>query len=395
MDRKRIYPEKEKEGKNMNNKLNKNLRWGDYFLRKGSEFNTFWKEYLNNEEHNALFVLGLGFDPRMCTAVEVILNVGGNGKRDCFLIVFDEGPASPSRRYEDDVSSNKSKIEGMFTGKGEIIEKSVKMFSDEGRRIGPRNAVNIFSSIDDLVKYTDIVVDISAIPRGLYFPIIGKLLDFYDNTESKSLNIHVVVADNPMLDAKIRPESVDDKAEYMHGFSGNIELVSTAEVPRIWMPILGEKRTVHMERIHTLVTPIEEICPVLPSPAINPRRGDDLISEYRELLFEALRVEPTNIVYAAEQNPFEVYRQIAKTVIQYNRALLPLKGCKTILSALSSKLLSIGALLAAYDLRREYAIGVAHVEAQGYTMPEEEQIIESKYQEELFSLWLAGECYDG
>jgi len=62
---------------------------------------------------------------------------------------------------------------------------------------------------------------------------------------------------------------------------------------------------------------------------------------------------------------------------------------------LSSKLLSIGALLAAYDLKRKgFAIGIAHVGAQGYTMPEGDQITESKCQEELCSLWLAGECYD-
>jgi hypothetical protein len=81
-------------------------------------------------------------------------------------------------------------------------------------------------------------------------------------------------------------------------------------------------------------------------------------------------------------------------VIQYDHALKPLGGCKIILSALSSKLLSIGALLAAYDLKQKnYSIGVAHVEAQGYTMSGKNGM-KSEAEGELFSLWIAGEGYD-
>jgi hypothetical protein len=374
---------------------NKKLRWEDYFLRSSDEFSKFWEEYLGNKERNVLFVVGMGFDPRMCAASEVILNRGGKGKRDCYLIVFDEGPDSPSRRYSEEIVTNRSKLTQIFNGKGDIIEKPVKIFSDDGRRIGSKSAANVFSSEDNLEKYTDIVVDISAIPLGLYFPIIKKLLHLYDSSKThiNNLNIHVVVAENPALDAAIQAEGVDDKANYIHGFGGRIDLVSTAQVPRIWMPILGERMEGQMTKIHTLISPVKDIFPVLPFPATNPRKGDDLILEYRQLLFDTLSVEPSNIVYAAEHNPFEAYRKIAKTAIQYEGALEPLGGCKIILSALSSKLLSIGALLAAYDLdQKKFSIGVAHVEAQGYIMMEREMKFDVGGK--LFSLWLAGECYD-
>jgi len=379
----------------MNTGSNQKLRWENYFLRSGNEFSTFWEGYLHKEEHDVLFVVGMGFDPRMCAASEVILNRAGEGKRDCYLIVFDEGPDSPSRRYNEEIDSNKSKLTQTFNGKGDLIEKPIKIFSEDGRRIGSKSAANVFSSKDNLGKYTDIVVDISAIPLGLYFPIIKKLLHLYDSNKTafNKLNIHVVVAENPALDAAIQAEGVDDKANYIHGFGGNIDLVSTAQVPKIWMPIVGERMEDHMEKIRILISPVEEICPVLPFPATNPRKGDDLILEYREFLFDGLHVEPNNIVYAAEHNPFEAYRKIAKTAIQYKDALGPLGGCKIILSALSSKLLSIGALLAAYDLKQKnYSIGVAHVEAQGYIMMEKE--MRSNVGGKLFSLWLAGECYD-
>ncbi|MBC7173648.1 MAG: hypothetical protein H5U40_14505 [Polyangiaceae bacterium] len=114
--------------------------------------------------------------------------------------------------------------------------------------------------------------------------------------------------------------------------------------------------------------------------------------EYRELLFDQLRVEPRNIIYAAESNPFEVYRQIMRSILHYDRALKPLGGCKVALSAMSSKLASIGVLLAAYELgRREpkVTVGVAHVESQGYRVDQEA----AGPAPTLFTMWLSGECY--
>jgi hypothetical protein len=45
--------------------------------------------------------------------------------------------------------------------------------------------------------------------------------------------------------------------------------------------------------------------------------------------------------------------------------------------------------LVAYELKRaEYNIGVAHIECQGYTLP-----ADATTRPDLYSLWLAGECY--
>ncbi len=131
---------------------------------------------------------------------------------------------------------------------------------------------------------------------------------------------------------------------------------------------------------------------VLPSPAIDPRRADNLIDEYRELLFSKFRADPTNIIYACEWNPFEVYRQIRRTIKQYNVALEALGGCKAFVSSTSSKLLSVGALLAAYECKYGLGleVGVANVEARGYTKKRSDVTNEEK----PHSLWLAGECYD-
>ena len=95
-------------------------------------------------------------------------------------------------------------------------------------------------------------------------------------------------------------------------------------------------------------------------------------------------MEPRNILYAAEKNPFEVYRQIYRTSIHYYDALDAVDGCRVVVSAVSSKLLSIGALLASYELKQKgYRIGISNVESQGYKMESPPEY--TAYQEELFS----------
>jgi len=199
----------------------------------------------------------------------------------------------------------------------------------------------------------------------------------------------VVVSESLDLDRVIRAQGIDDEATYLHSFSGGVDMEATANIPRVWIPILGEDRGGELERIYDLVRP-NEICPVLPFPSSDPRRGDNLILYYRELLFDRLRVEPSNIIYASEKNPFEVYRELTRTVNRYSDALRPLGGCKVVISTLSSKLLSLGALLAAYELRRAgKEVGIAHVEARGYEIFH----VDPDVCVELFELWLTGECY--
>ncbi len=369
------------------------LRWSNYFLRHGDEFYAFWKEYLQDNERNILFILGQGFDPRMCFGFEALLEAGGSGRRDCVVIEFDEGPNSPSTKHSNLLGENKVKLDQLIKNRGTKIIKKVRMWSDDGRRVGSSNAAHVFTGLSDFSNYTDIIIDISALPRGIYFSLIGKILYLLDSNTGKGAsvpNFYVIVSEDVELDRRIKDEGVDDVAYYVHGFAGDLETEATLNVPKVWIPILGEGQSGQLERIYNLVIP-DEICPVFPSPSIDPRRGDNLLIEYREYLFDQLLVEPRNIIYAAEQNPFDIYRQIHRTVQHYNGALKPLGGCKAAISALSSKLLSIGALLSAYELKNAgLSAGIANIEAQGYQIEGDTKSIKT----ELFTLWLAGDCYE-
>lgn len=368
--------------------------WGNYILDIGESLTQFWAQHLSARPRDILFILGCGFDPRTILGIETLLGLGGDGKRDVLAITLEEGTTSPSMAHLSAVQTNREKLQTLVEGRGGIATTSVQMQAEDGRRVGSRNAAGVIRDFAQLQPYSDVVVDISALPRAIYCPLIAKILYLLKHalpqTGCTRINLHVLVSEDPALDHAIREEGISDTASYVYGFSGGLEMESTTDLPKIWIPVLGEKQEEQLKRVYDLVSP-NDICPLLPSPSRNPRRGDDLIYEYRELLFERLRVEPSNFVYAAERNPFEVYRHIKRTVAQFRDALKPLGGCKAVISAHSSKLLSLGVLLAAYELKEANGdVGIAHVESQGYTMSL--PLPESK--SELCGLWLCGECYE-
>lgn len=378
--------------------IRRNLRWDPYVLRHGQTFEHFWSDHLK-AKRDVLFILGRGFDPRMTTGPEAILQIEGDGRRDCLLIHFDEGASSPSKQHEPLVRDNVKCLNRLFDGRGSIETRLLEMWADDGhrrRRVGARNAAGLLDA-ESIASYSDIVVDVSALPRAIYFPLVGKLLYLLDAAGPNRGNLHVTVAENMNLDRRIREIGPDESASYIPGFASSLDLEASEDIPKVWIPILGEGQATQLERIFNHVSP-DEVSPLLPSPSSYPRRGDALLMEYRDLLFDAWRVEPADIIYASERNPFEVYRQIMSTVSYYTTALQPLGGCRAVVSALSSKLLSIGGILAAYDSKRGQGgdIAIAHVEVQGYQIEpggEAEPSDEPAVDAELFTLWLAGKDY--
>jgi hypothetical protein len=332
----------------------------------------------------------------MCEGIDALSKAGGVGKRDCILVNFDEGPNSPSRKYEYLIEANKKRLSEIFP-EGEKKNISVPMLSQEGKRIGSRSVANIFNSPEDLQSYTDVVLDISAMPKTIFFPLLGSILYIADTlakNRSNKLNVHVVVSENARMDSLINDQGIADYASYVHGFTGNLGTETYSSYPKVWIPILGEKQSRQLERIYGLISP-DEICPILPMPSTNPRRTDDLMVEYRELIFDRWDVNQKNFIYAAEQNPFGVYREIFGAVLHYNESLRPLGGCQVAISALSSKLLSIGALLSAFELKYYgLGVGVAHVETRGYEIENGADFKTELPKTELFTLWLAGDCYE-
>jgi hypothetical protein len=156
----------------------------------------------------------------------------------------------------------------------------------------------------------------------------------------------------------------------------------------VWIPLLGEGRADELRRVFEEVAPME-ICPVLPSPSTNPRRSDNMLRELRELLFEELGVDERNFIYASEWNPFDLFRSLEQLHDRYSSRLKPLGVVSFTISAHSSKLLSLGALLAAY----QFGFGVIHTTPTGYYLRRGSDVAALRTADRIVCTWIDGAPY--
>ena len=376
-----------------------NRRWNPYVLLHDETVKELWTDHFDKGDRKVLFILGKGFDGRMNLCIESLLDKCPGLDLASLLINFDEGKSSNSHEYADLVTENVKELEELLKDK-ELKHKSIQLWNSSGkkrRRIGDREAANIFNDYDSIKDYTDIIVDISALPRGIYFSMIGKLLSLIDTyCINFSINLFVCVAENASIDNLIQENSIDEDIDYLYGFGGEISLEANSDKPLIWFPILGETKAMHMRKAFSKITEAKdrlyEICPTLPFPSKDPRRSDTIFNEYYELLFDELNIEPQNIMYVHERNPFEVYNKLSEAVGNYQDSLEIINGCKVALSTFSSKLLSIGTLLTAFE--NQDSVGVLNVDSQGYKIVDKNSLKNLKSESEIFVTWLTGIPYN-
>ena len=158
--------------------------------------------------------------------------------------------------------------------------------------------------------------------------------------------------------------------------------------PTVWAPVVGERSQEALRVVHDLLQP-DEVCPVLPFPARDPRRADALLLEHQTVLFDSFQVTPSNIVFADERNPFDLYKTLCRLNRVYKSALKPLGPPSVQLSSHSSKLLSLGVLLAAF----EQEMPLAAAATTGYQVAAGVNLMEFSGSNRLGCLWLAGEPY--
>lgn len=374
------------------------MRWENYFLRTDEAFLHFWKDYLQ-QKRDILYIMGLGFDPRTTVMVESIYGFRGIGRRDTLAIRYYTTAKDKITQNHVLVDENIHRLEAIITANActPFIQKDVIFRSPDDNSITAVNSGAIISSMDELTNYSDIIVDISAMPRSVFIPLLTKLLmvvDAYNEQGNGVKNLHVVVAENPSLDGKIHDNGIDEEATFIHGVRAK-EGAKYEDQKEVWIPILGENQEEQFDKIRKKLSPVET-CPILPFPSENLRRGDNLINRYSELLFNDADFETKNIVYADEGNPFHVYRLLTRTIDRYNRSFELLNGCRIVVSALSSKLLTIGAFLAVIEERKAGRnVGIMHVESLNHELDHDykEVKIEVERNNKLFEIWLAGEPY--
>jgi len=381
------------------------LRWENYILNSNEAFNPFWASYYKQEkERRTLFILGVGFDPRSIDATINIASVPCSGAKDVIgLRYYADAVEEQADHTPLEVTVNVNKLKALLEKKliDNLNFRGIVMRSGDDKHIASINATKLFGTVSEISSYTDIIVDISAMPRGIFIPLLNKLLSLIDSYNSKKvdsvINLHVVVTENSKLDSKIQDLGSADEASFIHGFTVPEQTV-TKDHKRVWIPMLGESQTVQFNIIRKSIEPVET-CVILPFPSKDLRRGDLILDEYKEDLYNDQDFEPKNILYVNESNPFHVYRLLSETIARYQKSFGLLDGCKVIISALSSKILSLGAFMAVYESKRgeqnKQNVGIKQVESMSHKIEDRavKDVDTMLSENSSIHVWLAGSPY--
>lgn len=354
------------------------MKWAHYYRTESDQrFKTLWTEL---GEEPVLIVLGGGFDPRATVCLERLLEAVVAPVSVVRLALSDQSTDPIATQLAD---ANRRTINGLVSESSAQLEEHPFPEVQARRSAGARISRE-FHERGYLEGHHQVVVDISGLPRSVYFPLISGLLQSVES-ETWRGDLHVAVAENPDADRLILSEGADAPGA-LGGFTGPPDDAQWAA--RVWIPVLGEGTFAELAALYEDIDP-DEVVPVLPFPSVSPRRGDDLILEHRELLVDRIAVEPRNYMYAAESNPFDLYRAIHILHERYAAALRPLGAAKFVLSAHSSKLLSIGVLLAAFEL----GLQVMDVSPSRYGLAKGADPRALARGSKLHDLWLTGRPY--
>lgn len=352
------------------------LRWDPCVAHRGREVDDFIAEYFGLGARRVLLVAGAGFDPRS-TAVAMRLAAASAVVRALFV---QEIRPNPAQVLIERAGANTGALLAAVTDH-EVV--AVDIFGSDGAVTGGRNVISLLNR-QDFEGVTDVVIDISALSAGTSFPMIRYFVERAERRRGPA-NIHIFVAHDPNLDADIR-SIPSDAPGYIHGFKGSSTLDDSAAAAKLWLPQLVAGRKGALDRLYDFVAP-HDTCPILPFPASNPRLGDALAEEYMVEFESTWAVDTRNIVYADEGDPLDLYRTILRLDDLRKPVFAGAGGSLLVLSPLGSKVMALGALLAA--LERD--LPVAHLEPMGYSLAT--VIPDGIAAPNLVHIWLEGEVY--
>jgi hypothetical protein len=356
-------------------------RWSDYFMTR--DFSGFWAARLREDGATVCVITGIGFDPRCRTVLDQLAGLAPAGRTAVLGLRFQTALDAiyPVQLLNEYAQTNLRAIAA--NGSRQIAIGEVRL-QDENRfpAGGPGALRFVAQHMGSLQEFRHIVVDISGMPRSVFYPLISYLCDRADR--GLVANLHIAISEDVQLDRKILLSEFGN-ADYIHTFR------LTDKKKLIWLPIIGSGERDRIVKIHDQIKDdCIEICPVLPFPSDPLRKPDDVLIANSEVLFQELAITHTNLLLCDETNPFDIYRKVVALHDYYSDKLSPLVGSvTTVVSPLSSKLLSLGALFAAIERK----LPVSYVEAGLYNLEDGAMEVFETAQITPIEIWLAGEPY--
>lgn len=335
----------------------------------------------SRNNNRTLFVLSAGFDPRSTAGLARFIDATGSAPH---VLAIDPQPTSEAAG--DDLTDRRADNETAIACLATRTHRAWSYPAVHDEASAGRQLARDLTAQGSMKDIDTVVFDLSAFPTTLAFPMLNALLQ-RAGTPGFPTELLVLVTQNPKLDGDITEDGLG-AAHQLPGFAKRSQRARSNAV-RVWAPVLGRGSGAAMKKIADFLDP-QEVCPVLPFPARDPRLADQLLLEHRDLIRDRFEVQPTSFIYAAETNPFDLYRTLVKFDIDYQHILGPIGGADVTLSSHGSKLLSIGALLAAYERKLQ----VLAVRATRRTLDGSHWEPEARVTDQLACVWLKGEPYD-
>lgn len=386
--------------------------WENYVFRRGVAVEELWDQLFTDRRKSEkpvrlLYVTGRGFDVRanavLAKYVERLTASGCPIEKAELLLVGFSG-YNLSTELHAQTSKNEAELKAAFDAVGSskaiVIGATAEGEDDISSTVAlRRGADEVLRNVSD---QTDIILDVSSLPRVAYLTILLALLAKIlpegkngDGLHANGVCLQVLVAEDAALDSKISSEDPANDLTLIPGFSEALHSEAQTDEPLVWFPVLGENRLAQIAKLETSIPEWAEICPVLPHPSRNPRRGDELLVEYEGILFAKRDTPLSNILYANESHPFEAYRQLFAAMMRYRKTMSVIGGCRMVVTPLASKLITVGTALACFEMKVESAqhrssVAIPYAEPKKYEASVQ-NMLESR--PVISSLILTGDAY--
>jgi hypothetical protein len=386
--------------------------WENYVFRRGVDAEEMWDQ-MHAERLSAgkslrlLYIAGRGFDLRANVVLERFvdrLKASQCSIDSAKLLLTGFNGYQLADDLVTQTNENSEKLEKIFScvGQTEIVEIGRSSNGEDDITA----AMALRQGADDILTNaegcTDIVLDVSSLPRILYLTILLSLLAKLIPTangdgklHANGVTLHVLVGEDAILDAKISSEDPANDIVLIPGYAEALQAEALQDTPLVWLPILGENRLAQLKKIEGSIPSWAEICPVLPHPSRKPRRGDELVLEYSDIFAGTRETPLTNILYVHESHPFETYRQLLDAMLSYQKTLAVIGACRLVVTPLASKLVTIGSALACFEMKlncsgSNSSVAIPYAEPKRYVAT----IASLKQsQPEISALVLTGDAY--
>ncbi|MBF0132449.1 MAG: hypothetical protein HQL75_07675 [Magnetococcales bacterium] len=357
--------------------------WRNCVRHENDHVSDFVKHYFT-ETRQVLLIAGAGFDPRSRMVTELLSPQCTGRIKGIFL--REERLSTPDPGLKSRADQNEAVLRQLVPNY-DIFKLNI--FASDGAVILGTELQKLINN-EMLVGITDIVFDVSAISLGVCFTLARMLLKKCHEA-SPCINMHLFLSFHPGIDADIRTDD-DDRISTLRGYLKPNALEEDKNKARLWIPILSKRKRAALIRIREKLRDDQDdvdICPVLPFPTQNPGIGDSLVEAFQSEFENAWDVDYRNIIYAAEDDPLDLYETILKLYDKREKAFGGLNGSQIILSPGGSKVLALGAMLAAIALD----LPVLYVEDVSYHLGDSSAMDQRSQASKIVHLWLLGDAY--